>query len=100
MNTIREIGTMTQDEQRFASGQIVMTRAVAGTEFNPMELLRRHLSGDWGDVCEEDAALNEQGLKNGERLMSVYKDVGLDEPIWIITEWDRSVTTVLFPSDY
>lgn len=67
--------------------------------------LMRHLSGDWGIQCVEDFLTNEQSLKLGNRIMSVYdtsKDYFLKDncTIWIITEWDRSVTTILFPSDY
>ena len=58
----------------------------------------RHLSCDWGDLCEEDRQANEDALKNGDRLMSAYGKRG--DKIWIITEWDRSVTTVLFPDEY
>jgi len=59
----------------------------------------RHLHGDWGDVCAEDKRANEDALKHGGRLLSVYhtKD---DVRFWIITEADYSATTVLLPSDY
>ena len=63
------------------------------------ESLGRHLTGDWGDVCEEDRQSNEEALKDGSRLFSVYKREGLPT-IWIITEADRSATTVLFPDEY
>ena len=69
------------------------------------EFLNRHETGDWGDVCEEDAAQNEAAIANeGDidkqyRIMSVYK-LEDDTVIWIITEYDRSVTTILLPSDY
>jgi hypothetical protein len=59
----------------------------------------RHLAGDWGDVCDDDRVANEQALQEGDRLFSVYKKEGLAE-LWIITEWDRSVTTTLFPEEY
>lgn len=63
-----------------------------------MLCLLRHVSGDWGKLCLEDFDTNEDCLSNGERLMSVYE---IDnQTIWIITEWDRSVTTVLDPMDY
>ena len=61
-------------------------------------LLRRHESGDWGDVPPEDAEENELSLKYGWRIMSVYL-VG-EQKVWIITEADRSVTTALLPEEY
>ena len=61
--------------------------------------LVRHANGDWGDVCKEDWKSNDEALKNGERLLSEYK-LPDDRRIWIITEWDRSATTLLFPEDY
>jgi len=61
--------------------------------------LNRHVKGDWGDVCEEDRAQNEWALKNEARLISVYKsEAGVK--FWIITEADRSSTTILMPGDY
>jgi hypothetical protein len=60
--------------------------------------LRRHAAGDWGDLPHEDAELNEFGLKHGERLFSAYGKG--EKHSWIITERDRSVTTVLMPEDY
>ena len=60
--------------------------------------INRHLSGDWGDVCQSDWQRNEQALRDGDRLLSVYQTQD-GEKFWIITESDRSVTTVLFPSD-
>lgn len=70
--------------------------------------LRRHAKGDWGEICAEDTQLNNLSVSGDEsgRLMSVY-DIPKDmaeffshEKLWIITEWDRSVTTLLFPSEY
>jgi hypothetical protein len=91
---------------KFKPGQLVMTRGVndlvaENEEFAKHVLLslRRHLTRDWGDVCEDDRVANELALQYGERLFSVYKKDGLPK-IWIITEWDRSVTTVLFPDEY
>lgn len=54
---------------------------------------------DINDVCKEDWKSNDEALKNGERLLSEYK-LPDDRRIWIITEWDRSATTLLFPEDY
>ena len=64
--------------------------------------LARHAEGDWGELCEEDKKENELSLREGFRLLSAYKSAsGEDEnKIWIITEADRSVTTVLFPEEY
>lgn len=68
-------------------------------------LIARHVSGDWGDVCEDDAAENRLSLKQGFRLLSAYRVTRPDQPdctlkIWIITEADRSATTVLLPEEY
>lgn len=62
-------------------------------------LLSRHARGDWGDICEEDSALNNEALETGGRIMSVYKLFN-GPTIWIITESDRSVTTLLLPDEY
>ncbi len=64
-----------------------------------IECVKRHLSGDWGDLGKEDKKENELSLKEGYRLLSSYKYK--DEiKIWIITESDRSATTILFPEEY
>lgn len=70
-----------------------------------MSCVFRHREGDWGDVPDEDKASNDQALETGERLVSAYripKYFRLDyaDKIWIITEADRSVTTILFPYEY
>lgn len=93
-------------EPRFSLGQIVATPgALALLEEHsiPVErLLARHVCGDWGDVCAEDAKANEEALSFGGRLLSSYTLVPgrADTRVWVITEWDRSVTTVLMPSEY
>ena len=61
--------------------------------------LGRHFRGDWGDLDEEDRKSNDRAVKTGERILSAYKDKN-GVKIWIITEADRSATTVLFPSEY
>ena len=61
--------------------------------------LRRHAQGDWGLVCKQDWLENEISLREGYRLLSVYEDRSSTK-FWIITEADRSVTTILLPSDY
>jgi len=67
------------------------------------ECLKRHENCDWGDLLQEDKDLNDEALAIGGRLLSSYKidiDDALHKNIWIITEYDRSSTTVLFPSEY
>lgn len=59
--------------------------------------LNRHLSGDWGDLCPEDRDANDRALREGTRLLSSYSS-SEGETFWIITEWDRSATTVLLPA--
>jgi len=61
--------------------------------------LDRHQAGDWGELCKEDVAENELSLANGYRLLSAYTSF-TGVKFWVITEGDRSVTTVLLPSDY
>ena len=62
-------------------------------------ILSRHELGDWGDLDEEDSKANDLALKEGDRLLSAYQ-IHEDLKVWVITEWDRSVTTVLLPEDY
>lgn len=61
--------------------------------------LTRYANGDWGDVCKEDWKINDEALKNGLRLLSEYK-LPDGRWIWIITEWDRSTTTLLLLEEY
>lgn len=63
------------------------------------DLLARHLNGDWGDVTADDRKQNDLALETGLRVLSSYALPG-NAKIWVITEWDRSVTTVLLPDDY
>lgn len=85
---------------RFPYGRIVATRRVID-ELDGMtisRLLTRHLHCDWGELCEEDWKMNDAAVRNGERLLSAYKIGG--KKVFIITEWDRSVTTILFADEY
>jgi hypothetical protein len=88
---------------RFPPGQIVVTAGVNELvqqgRLNPSVYLQRHFSGDWGDLDADDKRLNDAALEQGDRLLSSYQ-VTPDLKIWIITEWDRSVTTVLLPHEY
>ena len=61
--------------------------------------IQRHYTGDWGDLCPEDKEANEMALQYGGRLFSAYRD-RKGVKFWIITEADRSATTVLLPDDY
>ena len=65
---------------------------------HPFDLLARHATGDWGNLCAFDRRQNETALRDGYRVLSSYP-IG-EERIWIITEADRSVTTILLPEEY
>lgn len=86
----------------FNLGQVVATPQALDlaqrTNIDPLQLLQRHHTGDWGDLDASDKETNQQALTNGLRILSSYQ-CG-DEKIWIITEGDRSATTILTPSDY
>jgi hypothetical protein len=87
----------------FAMGQIVATpgalMALEEAGQLPQEFLHRHAAGEWGDLDEHDRRANDQALRGGGRLLSAYITKN-GTKIWIITEWDRSVTTILLPSEY
>ena len=87
----------------FPAGQIVATPGALAllqrVNKSPVEFLSRHLRGDWGDLCQEDKTENELSLKCGFRLVSSYQ-VTDSETLWVITEADRSVTTLLLPAEY
>ena len=87
----------------FHLGEVVATRgAIAAMQEaaqSPIEFLIRHVRNDWGEVCPDDWALNDEAVGNGDRLLSAYRTVN-GERIWIITEWDRSYTTLLLPGEY
>jgi hypothetical protein len=65
---------------------------------NLLKYLERHLSGDWGDLDDEDKAENDFSVKNGFRILSAYNTPS--GRLWVITEADRSVTTFLLPEEY
>lgn len=87
----------------FALGQIALTPgAVAALEVagqTPEQLLARHSFGDWGMLDAEDWTRNNHALENGLRLLSSYR-LRDNTKIWVITEWDRSSTTMLLPEEY
>lgn len=88
---------------RFALGETFITPGaqealdIAGQ--TAIQFLRRHMSTDWGEVSEDDAHENEVSLREGFRLLSAYR-TAKGQKIWIITEADRSATTILLPSEY
>ena len=86
----------------FNLGQVVATpgaiEALAEVNCLPMTLLNRHQCGDWGDLCDEDKAANNEALGNWDRLFSAY--VIKNVKFWVITEADRSATTILLPEEY
>ncbi len=88
---------------KFQLGQTVMTRGAAAAleEANeqPFSYLQRHVTGDWGELDEHDRQENEFSLSRNLRLLSVYT-LSSGTRIWIITEADRSATTILLPEEY
>jgi hypothetical protein len=88
---------------RFLLGRIVATpgslAALVRTGETPVIFLARHAGGDWGDVDEDDRTENEFSVKEGFRLLSAYQ-LRDGTRIWIITEADRSSTTILLPEEY
>ena len=85
---------------RFPLGQVAITAnaSLRLTTEEVLTALRRHASGDWGDLCPEDTLANDTALQQGGRLFSAYGQG--QYRFWVITEADRSVTTVLLPEDY
>ena len=106
---------MTTDQSKktslFPLGSLTATAgAIAALEFqlqNLVPYMLRHAVGDWGCVCPEDAATNDEAVREGNRILSAYP-IDPDKPckgygencLWVITEADRSVTTFLLPEEY
>lgn len=86
---------------RVPLGQVVITSNAAQqlTQAEVTQAIQRHANGDWGDVDGEDRIANDRAIQDGDRLLSVYHTAN-GIKFWIITEWDRSATTVLLPEDY
>jgi hypothetical protein len=87
----------------FPAGQVVATpgalEALLEAGQNPLELLKRHQSGDWGEVPEEDKRENTYSVQYGLRIISAYT-LSTGVKLWLITEVDRSVSTFLLPQEY
>lgn len=93
----------TNAHPKFPLGQTVATpgalEAFRKSNETPLPYLVRHATGDWGKLCDEDRQLNDDAVGDGTRLLSSYS-LRSGEIVWIITEADRSATTVLLPSEY
>lgn len=96
---------------RFQSGPVMITPGVENLMNDSLEsavgvlaCIGRHLNCDWGDIDDESRQMNDDAVEceekgePTERIMSMYNS--MDQTIWVITEWDRSVTTVLLPEEY
>jgi len=116
-----EKAEVSEKKPLFPLGRTFVTRGVNyammaedhGEQFTAFvrECLDRHQTGDWGDLCEEDKEMNYNCVDEGGRMLSCYDipkccisairpSSWTDEKVWVITEWDRSETTVLYPSEY
>lgn len=86
---------------QFPLGKLYITPAAQSllTPHEVQKLLQRHKENDWGDMCESDVRTNDAALYNGGRIFSSYH-LDAEREIWVITEANRSVTTVLLPEDY
>ena len=88
----------------FRLGQLIATpaaiAALQAADTDPADLLQRHVTGDWGDIDAEDRDENARAVVRGSRILSAYKLAATQATIWVITEADRSVTTLLLPEDY
>jgi hypothetical protein len=88
---------------KFPLGQVVATPgallALSKAGQTPQEFLDRHIAGDWGELDENDRQENELSIANGFRILSAYR-LRDGAKIWVITEADRSATTLLLPEEY
>lgn len=102
MNSEKESKLVTLKPSLFPLGQLVATRGVydhlSMHAESPWPYVYRHVQGDWGDVCAEDAKLNRSAIHISARILSSYVMAG--KKVWIITEADRRATTLLFPDEY
>lgn len=93
--------------KKFVLGQVVVTKGIDEKIKEDRSFrvfvqvsIGRYVHRDWGQTCDEDVKANNRAIQNGERIRAVYKQPKTDTTIWIITEADRSVTTILFPDEY
>ena len=98
-----------QNRPKFKLGKTVITpgaiEALKNSNQLPDIFIKKHQYGEWGEICKEDAELNNEAIANEGnidkqmRVMSVY-ETNKNETVWVITEWNRSVTTILLPNEY
>jgi hypothetical protein len=98
-----DLGAQLADKPLFALGQVVATpgalEALEQSQQTPEEFLTRHVQGDWSTLDAHDRQANKQAVKEGDRIFSVYT-TRLGTRLYVITEWNRSVTTLLRPDEY
>ncbi|MDF7824082.1 hypothetical protein P4B35_08665 [Pontiellaceae bacterium B12227] len=92
-----------QSKKLFELGMVVMTPGAASLlvacGIDTCDIIERHQSGDWGELYPDDCRVNDDAVRYGSQILSAYKfEEG--QRLWIITEADRSVTTLLLPSEY
>ena len=84
---------------KFQLGKVFVTKGAK--ECIPLaeqlKALKRHANGDWGDISDNDKKVNDEALKDGDEILSAYHYNEIE--FWIMTEWDRSVTTILLPEE-
>ena len=101
--TLKKRNMTANSVPKFPLGKVVATpgalAALAEAGQTPIQFLSRHVNGDWGDCDGEDRQANEDALRHGDRLLSVYQ-TPKGKRIWVITEADRSSTCVLLPEEY
>jgi hypothetical protein len=97
------MGSPANNVPLFALGRLLMTpgarEAMAEAGQSPREFIRRHVTGDWGEMSADDRKLNDEALFTCERIFSSYK-TARGVRLWVITERDRSATTLLLPDEY
>lgn len=86
-------------------GKVLMTKKIASTVSESttfaneiLECMKKYINKDWGCLSEEDKQSNEEALENSDRILAAYQTS--KGKVWIITEWDRSYTTILFSEEY
>ncbi|EGU42435.1 hypothetical protein [Vibrio scophthalmi] len=103
--TENQTQSYTPNSNLFDLGSVFITQGInqllSSAYLSPVFLnpcLFRHMGGDWGCICDDDKRCNDEATKTGDRILSEYLFSG--QRIWIITEADRSMTTVMLPSEY